>query len=48
MNELQLLFSKETEDLKGIIFVFDTELFNEELKKKLIDIINDLNGVRFN
>ena len=45
MNEQQLIFSKEIEDLKGIIFVFDHEIINEELKKKIIDIINDLNGV---
>lgn len=46
MNELQL-FSKENDDLKGIVFVFDSEIINEDHKKKLIDIINDLNGVSF-
>lgn len=46
MNELQL-FSKENDDLNGIVFVFDSEIINEDHKKKLIDIINDLNGVSF-
>lgn len=46
MNELQL-FSKENDDLNGIVFVFDSEIINEDHKKELIDIINDLNGVSF-